>query len=68
MVIFFKFCRQQGERRESARAADESDGRRGGGGQERQGQGDLEDDDGGHGVRVYERQGEGDLDFNGLGY
>ena len=40
MVIFFKFCRQQGERRESARAADESDGRRGGGGQERQGEGD----------------------------
>ena len=44
MVIFFKFCRQQGERRESARAADESDGRRGGGGQERQGEGDLDFD------------------------
>ena len=65
-MIFFKLCRQQGERRESARAADASDGCRGRGGQERQGQGDLEDDDGGHGVRVYERQ--GDLDFDGLGY
>ena len=52
MMIFFKLCRQQGERRESARAADASDGCRGWGGQEREGQGDLDYDDDGHGVDV----------------
>ena len=68
MMIFFKLCRQQGERRESARAADASDGCWGRGGQERQGQGDLEDDDDGGDVRVDEGHGTTAMYYAGIIY